>query len=358
MKRAIQALLLCTLALAPACRSSLPSGVPDSYRPDQVESAIVQAREDLGEGRNAHALARMRIAGRTRGLPHEQRAQIQELLEAAAEKRLEELDGPDASPKELKEMLDLELPRRIAVTAGIRAARIYFDRGERSKAFELLKRVDGAYPHHHERVAAGSLLAEIGFSFAADPGRYLLFFSYRDFGIQVLEYLVLNYPTEPRGDEAYWTLTWLYERDENFDVAIEKLQSLILWYPNSPYIPAAEARIPHLRLAALESPEYDRNGLLVARREIERWLLTHDDPELIEEVEFDLLDAIRRLSDSDLMIARFYREVDSLHGAEDHARRGLMEARAGGDPDQIAEAEALLEDILERAVAEAEQATP
>ena len=65
-------------------------------------------------------------------------------------------------------MLDLELPRRIAVTAGIRAARIYYEQGERKKAFELLKRVDSAYPHHHERVAAGSLLAEVGFSFAAD----------------------------------------------------------------------------------------------------------------------------------------------------------------------------------------------
>ena len=60
----------------------------------------------------------------------------------------------------------------------------------------------------------------------------------------------------------------------------------------------------------------------------------------------DLLDCLRRLADNDLIVARFYRRVDNPTGAEFRARRGLETAREGGDPEQIAEGERLLQDVL------------
>ena len=78
------------------------------------------------------------------------------------------------------------------------------------------------------------------------------------------------------------------------------------------------------------------------------WLDDHEltaTADLIDEVRRDRTDAIRRLADSDLQIARFYRTVDAPIGAQNHARRAYDLAREGGDEDQVAEAGALLESL-------------
>ena len=110
----------------------------------------------------------------------------------------------------------------------------------------------------------------------------------------------------------------------------------------------SQAAIPRLRMAILHSPEYDRSQLLLARAELETWLAEHGStaqPELIAEVRRDRTDAIRRLADSDLDIARFYERVDSPKGATFHARRAFDLAREGADPVQIEEARELLQAV-------------
>lgn len=344
--RTLSSLLALLALLAGSCGSARPSGIPVRYDTADVPAAVEQARAELAGGESENAMWRMRIASEASGLTPEVRAEVQTLLERSAETRIAELSAPGSDPGDLEDMLDFELPRQIAVTAGMRAAQLLFEEGERRKSYRLLKRLDNQYPHHHERPAAGRLLAEIGFDFAGDPGRYGFFFTFRGLAPEVLEYLVLNYPTEPRGDRAYWTLAEIYEEDLDHALAIEKHEDLTLWYPASDYVPASEARIPHLRLAALGSPEYDRYELDKTRAELEEWVSGHPRNELRPEVETDLVDCLQRLADSDLLIARFYDKVKNSEGAEYHARRALEEAKDGGNEAQAAEAERLLASIL------------
>ena len=101
--------------------------------------------------------------------------------------------------------------------------------------------------------------------------------------------------------------------------------------------------IPRLRLAAMKSPHYARDELLLARDELVRWLEDHPAPgALRDRVELDLVDARQRLADNDLMAADFYVTVGSPAGVRFHALRALGDARLAGNGDQVAEAEALL----------------
>ena len=282
-------------------------------------------------------------AQQTPGLNSNLRAQIQAVGERAAS----QLIYSSTKPKELEELFKLDLPRQLAVEAGIRAARLYYERGDRMRAYRLIKKVDAQHPQHPRRNVSGPLLAEIGFSLAEDKRRYALFFRYSSLSPEVLEYFVLNYPSDPNGPQALWVLGERYEKNGRWRLAIEKHEDLILWFPTDARAPESEARIPHLRLAELESPEHDRGQLTRARKELEKWLVDHPGHPIEEEVRLDLTDAIRRLCDNDLVVARFYRRVKNFTGAEFHARRALAQAREGGDDKQIAEAEDLLARIVE-----------
>jgi hypothetical protein len=104
--------------------------------------------------------------------------------------------------------------------------------------------------------------------------------------------------------------------------------------------------VPHLRLAGIGSPEYDRNELVQARKELEAWLERYAGSDagrdLERPVRIDLTDCLRRLADSDLGIARFYDRVENDFGTAYHAGRAREEARAAADAKRQARAEALL----------------
>ncbi len=349
MLRRHQFLLLCTLFAEASC-SSLPSGVPSSYDNEEIGGALQTIDEELADGRFRHALARSRIAGETRGLSPEERQAIQMRLERAALARIEELQQDDGDAESLEDIFELELPRQLSVSAGMRAAEIHFADGERMDSFRMIRRVDLKYPQHQERTKAGALLFEIGQSFEQDDGTYFLFFDYRDNAPEVFEYLVLNHPSEPRCDEAYWLLAKMYEEDERWDLAIERHEDLLLWYPASVHVPFSRARIPHLRLASLRSPEYDRTEMMLALDELEGWLidfpaLAETEPELTDSVERDRLDAMQRLADNDMTVSRFYYTVDNGTGANYHAQRAVEEAVAGGSSAQVEEAQAWLQKV-------------
>jgi hypothetical protein len=158
----------------------------------------------------------------------------------------------------------------------------------------------------------------------------------------VLEYFVQNHPEHPDGPKAYSLLAAMYEEERAFANAIRRNRDLLLEYPGSYQAVAARARIPHLRLAQLSSPEYDRIELKIAQGELLSWLEDHGAHVLGAEVRIDLADCLQRLTDSDLSIARFYETVENSTGFEFHARRALEEARQGGNEEQVAEAMDLL----------------
>jgi hypothetical protein len=344
------AIPLALLALSTGCstvKSWMPGGperIPEKLEAARVPHAIERAQAELAAGDAERALQWMTSAARATGLPAEQREQVQRLLEQSAEVRVDQLSASDADPDELADMLDLELPRQIAVTAAIRAARVMFEDDERMDAYRLIKKIDTKFPLHHERVAAGDLLYEIGASLAADTSSVLGLFKKSDDAPEVLEYLILYYPWATHCDQAYATLAAIYEADREWDLAIDRHEKLVLNHPSSTLRVSSQAAVPRLRLAALRSPEYDRSELLLAKREMEDWLRVYSDHELAPTVRLDLADCMRRLSDNDLIVARFYRTVDNAYGARRHAERALEEARVAQD--------AVRERAAERFVAE------
>lgn len=337
--------LAAAIAACAACSTlGLSSSLDD---PSQVPAAIEQAHAASGSGNTKKAVDLMREARSVDGLDSDTRNQVDLLLERFAAQRIRELSAPGSPPGALADMLKLDLPQRLAVDAGVAAARLYLDQGRPHKAYRMLAKVETQYPRHHGKVEAGAILFEAGMKLCADPWNFMGMFATRDDGIEVLEYLVLTYPLERHCDEAYFELARLYEADGLFELARERHEELLYGHIKSPLAIASEARIPHLRLAGLESPEYDRRELLKAHEELQAWLKHHAGHELESDVRFDYADCLARLVASDLGIARFYRRVDQFFGARIHAARALDVARTAGDEKLVASATRLLASLPE-----------
>ena len=321
--------------------------VPEELFADDVPHALERAEEELALGRPGIALEWMVRASELSGLPTEQRAEVQILLERAAEARIEELVAIEADPEDLVLLTQVQLPRQVAVAAGMAAARRYHELGEYDEVVDTIQELDTRYPMHHERSQAGALLVDAGLALSRDDSGFWIFWSARDDAKGALEYVTIEYPSEPRGDIAYARLAEMYEEDRQYTLAIERHADLILNYPQSPLRPFSQARIPHVRLEQIQSPEYDRAALAMARRELVEWLDRHPDHELRPEVRADLDDAQRRLAESDLGIARFYVRVGNPFGARHHAERAREEALAANDLSRVERAEEILTHLPE-----------
>lgn len=348
-------LLALVLALASAGCSALPSWIP--FSPNRVPSklaaedvpeAIERSEAALARGDSALAIDWMRSAVRASGLEPEQRDRAQILLERACAQRIAELAADPEGADELSELVDIDLPRQLAVEAGLRAAErmVAEDRG--LDAFEVLKKLDTKFPLHHERQRAGDLMCAIGLEAIQDGPGFLGFWSTRDEGQAVLEYVILKAPQARRCDEAYRALYTLYADDHEWELAVDRAEKLVLYHPGSPLRAEAQASVPRLRLASIKSPEYDRGQITKARFELEQWLSTYAGKSDLEEgVRVDLGDALRRLSDNDLIVSRYYHRIDSAQGARFHATRAIEEARDAGDPERVAAAEKWLSSLPE-----------
>lgn len=342
-KSLLPGLLLAAIGTACASsKSAVDERPPSKLEKSQVPHAIERAEADLAAGNAKRALEWMTVATDVADLPTQTRNQVQALEERAADARIRQLSAPGTDPEELVDMLELDLPRQLAVSAGMRAAELEFAAGNPKDAYYLIKKIDTKFPLHHERVAAGDLLVEIGLHLAQHPSHFLGVFESHDDAEEVLEYVILNDPWSTRCDEANEVLARLYEEDRNWTLAIDRNEKLVLNYPNSRFRPYSQARIPHLRLTALKSPEYDRSELIRARRELEEWLIRYPGNELEPAVRDDLGDCLRRLAESDLVIARFYRTVGSVAGQRLHAQRAAEEAKLAEDKEREQEARDLL----------------
>lgn len=344
MRRALESTLLAfaSVLFATAC-SSLPfTGKNGPSGPEEVPAWIARARAELEAGDSAAAVERLRVAQDVERLSTDVRIELETLLERAADERIRELAGREDGARELEKLVDLGLPGPLAVTAGVTAARKYLDTGRAFKAYQILEKLETSYPTHHERRAAGSIVAAAGLAMAQDSRTFLGFFSRRDEGIEALEWLTINYPSEPRCDEAYFSLAERYAEDRKFQLSVRRFEDLIAYHIASPLAVEAEARIPRMRLVGLESPEYDRRELLRARIELESWLEKHAGHELEDAVRVDYADCVRRLVISDQVIARFYLRIGEAFGARLHARRAVETARLTGDADLVARCEKVL----------------
>lgn len=347
MIRSLTAALLVALAAGlSGCRTAAiqrSAEVPSELRPEEVPAAISAAEGALLADQPQLAMDWMRVASTLEGLPSDQRARVQRLLEVSADRFIREVEGDERAAEVLSEVLELELPRQLAVTGALRGAQLYQARGEPWEAVKTVQAIDKRFPTHHLRPEAGRLLIECGMELSELPSGW--FSSNRDNAYSALEYVSVNYPTVPRGDEALMRLAEMYEEDQRWDLAIARHEELTTNFPDSPLLPYSLARIPHLKLASIGSPEYDRRAVLQAKLDLERWLADYPGHPQTEVVEYDLVDALVRLSVSDLGIARFYDEIDNPEGVRYHAERARREAGAAGDASLAEEAEAMLEGL-------------
>ncbi|MFT7668712.1 MAG: hypothetical protein ACI8X5_001410 [Planctomycetota bacterium] len=317
--------------------------VPSSIELEEVAGAIHAAEQALLAGDAHAALDWMRVASELDGMPSDQRVKVQNLLEISADRFLADLDDDEAPPEALAEILDLDLPRQLAVTGAMRAVHLWVEREEYYEAYALIERIDKRFPAHHLRAEAGRLLVESGLGLSEMDSGW--FDSTRDHAFACLEYCSINYPLTRRGDLVYRRLAEMYEEDQRWHFAIGRHEELTQNYPTSPLVPYSLARIPHLLLASIESPEYDRNALIQARKDLGSWLGSYPGHELTGQVREDLTDALVRLTISDLGIADFYQTVGVAEGARFHASRALSQARLAGDEKRTNKAQAVLDSL-------------
>jgi outer membrane protein assembly factor BamD (BamD/ComL family) len=347
LRSTLPTLLTCALiSVLAGCQTTYiqrSEEVPSELEPAEVGAAITAAEDALLTDQPQLALDWMRVASELDGLPSAQRARVQQLLEIAANRWLGELSDKDTPPELLAEILDLDLPRQLAVTGALRGAALLVERGDYHEAFEVIDRIDRRYPTHHLRPEAGRLLVEAGLALSELDSSW--WNSNRDHAFQALEYSSINYPLTPRGDLVLRRLAEMYEEDNLWYLAIARHEELAANFPESSLVPYSLARIPHLLLASIESPEYDRNAVLDARNGLQKWLSDYEGHEVAEQVRFDLAEARLRLAVSDLGIADFHVTVGNDYGARLHAMRALAEATSARDEDRARQAQAILDGL-------------
>lgn len=322
-------------ALAASCASSSIS-TSGRLDPAQVPAALERARAIDPQTASPDALeevvGELLKAGRST-ISSDQRVELQGLLDASATALSERGDDPEV----LEDLALVDMPARIGVPAGIRAARLWYEDDDRADAFAMLRRLDERYPRHALSEESGDLAWQIATSYRDDTRRRLFLFPYSNRAPAVFEYLSTEYPAHERADDALIELAVRYEENELYDLAIERHQDLLLFPRESPYKISSEAAIPMLRLDDLDGPEYGRGQLIQALGELDYWVQKHGDHELRPEVDRALVDCLQRLADNDLVVARFYRRVLNADGARRHADRGLVFARRAGNEEQEAE---------------------
>ena len=332
------------LALA-ACKSG-PIASTSTLSASEVPAAIERASNasiSLASSAELAEIVGLMVRANQAVLEPGQRLTVRQILERSAEELAARGDDPD----DLEDLVEAELPARIAVPAGVRAARLHFENGDRADAFKVLQRIDRLYPSHPYRQEAGELLFEIAEDYRTDKGRRFFFFKYSDRAPGVYEYLSAEYPTHEKTDDALFTLAGIYEGERLFNLAIEKHLELIVWAQSSPYRIQSEADIPRLRLEDLDGPEYGRDAMIRALSELELWIESYGDHELRAQVDRTLVDCLQRLADNDMVVARFYARIKNPTGARQHADRGLTFARRAGNPEQMDEIVAFLEGVDE-----------
>jgi DNA repair protein RecO (recombination protein O) len=316
-------------------------------RPEQAVARLAEVEAAAPTQAPLDTLRDLADLWNTANLPPETRVRLDERLEATLAAVLPALSSPRGDEDTLADLFDLDLPRRLRARIAVARARVLLDQGERKDAWRQIRELDALYSVHEERAAAGAVVAEAGLSMARDPGRYFVIFRYRDAAVEVLDDLLLHYPSEPRCVEAYVELAAILAEQHEFTRAIERLEELVVYFPDTPEAIEGELRIPELRMDQVGSAEKDRGGLTRAHTEVERWMESHADamdadPRLALRARAAQTRAVRLVVDSDLAIAAYYRRIDQPTGQRLHAERALSVAESNQESERAARARELL----------------
>lgn len=324
----MQRLLLLLVLLAPSFASCRALGLSNSgpLRLETVPGYLADIDSSLEAGDALDALDRLERVNRTANIEPADRVRADRQLDVAMEAAVSGLHQGVYDSADLSDIFGLELPTRARARAGVEAAFDLASRDHPVAAYKMARKVEFALPAHPERQRAGDLLQDVGFEMVERDDNYFWIFSYRQRGIEALEFLVSRYPFHPSCEEAYRKLSVAYERVDDLDRAIERLSDLLVYHPDTSFRGEAEARLATLRLKRIELDEYDRSELVRARDELAAWLDRFSDHPLREDVFDTLDDAHVRLAQSDMSLARYYARIDVARGVQLHATRAIDEA--------------------------------
>jgi tetratricopeptide (TPR) repeat protein len=341
MTRAL--LLFALLSLCASCMSTTYTGYnfDEEFTAANAQEHVGKANAEIAAGETEIALDRLIELHNTTSVSPATRKEAGELLEFTLTNLVDQL-LVEGEAERLKRLFNLELPPRLRVMAGVAAGQAYLDDSERVKSFKMLRKVEDTFPMHHLRLPAGDMLLELGISLALDDSSwFFIFHPNPDRALEVLNFMVLNYPFHSGCDRAYAALADLYEAQNWTERAIQNLEDLVAFHPSSPLAPRAEARIPLLRLHSLVRSDNDRNEAILARDEAANWLNRYPGHELEPDVRALLSECSMRLVDNDLVVAQYYIRIDESYGAKLHAERAWREAQLLGDMERVGSAEAL-----------------
>jgi DNA repair protein RecO (recombination protein O) len=335
------------LLIASLCCAALASCGSSTRRSKELEAGEASARLETVKAATPTSSALQTFLDladlwNTSNLPPETRLELDQLLDVGLAAVLPELTKADSDPDELEDLFELDLPRRLRARIAVARARLLLNQGERKDSWRQIRDLDALYRAHEERVAAGAIVAEAGLSLARDSGTYFGIFHYRDAATEVLEDLVLHYPADPHCAEAYAELAEIKAEQHEYGDAIERLEELVVYFPNTTLAETAALRIPELRIAQVGGPDKDRGGLVRAQAELAQWLERHPEHPLRERALAVQARASDLSIDSDLHIAAYYRRIGEPTGQRLHADRALALATSAGDEDRIAAARALV----------------
>jgi hypothetical protein len=254
-------------------------------------------------------------------------------------------------PSQLDRFRTNRLPRTVRAMRTVGKAQLLLERGSPQLAFEEVVELERTFPSHHLAREAADLVYRSATQLRERNGSFWIFWSDAARADIAYNYLVVQDPTHPHCDEAYWRMAQYDAGKRRYADSIESLADLVLFYPNSPYAIDAEAQIPRLRLADQARIDFDIGSLDRSLAEIRGWLDRHGrtgvDPArdaLIAEMRELEVEALRRLARSDLVVARYYDTLHESFGAHQHAARALDYARQADLEDEIAAAQILVDE--------------
>ncbi len=322
--------------------SGVPSGRLDATSAAAQREAIEQ---DLAAGRPRDAIERSLLLRRDAILEPEDRNQVEQLLERSVRAFVDNAERP----KDLDNLRASRLPRLPRAILAVGRAREFLAADRPFEGYLEILDLERDHPSHPLQQDVASVLYDSGIALANSNRKRLGLFPERNRAPIVLDYLVLQHPTYPGCDHAYFVLAELLSDSRDLQRAIDRLSELLLYHPGSPYALQAESLVPRLRLADHLRPDYDRAAVDLARRELENWLSRHGEApegsaaaELEPSVRESLALALSRLGESDRRVAEFYLTIERPEGARLHAERSLALAQGSGDEDLIAASEAAL----------------
>lgn len=328
-------------AVASVFEPSVPDLPSKRASAEEVERQLARAAAELEAGQLREVSERCLRLRQVRNLPSPLRERSEVLLEQATLARVANAERS----KDLRSPSASRLPRRSRAIQTVARSRLFLAEGSPYRAFSEIRDLEAAHPGHHLQNEAADTVYQAGLDLSQAKRAWIFLFSKRAQAPGVLDYLVLQHPSYPRCDHAYYLLASLHADDRDIELAIDRLSDLLLYHPVSPYAREAELLIPTLRLSDHLRIDHDYAGLVMSERELTAWLgrvASAEQGELAERARAALFETRRRLVEADLEVAQFYRTVKRPEGTTLHAGRARQRAQLIDDSEALGRAQALL----------------